>query len=165
MADKLRPRKEGKQVMLILGDGADHFSHHSFDELSKRLRSVNLPLYAVLLESDWEPFWTYSDIWRYPRSRRRYPGPFDPTRLEIASLEDIAQRSGGDTYTPQFLSSAALYDTCREIAAEIESQYMLGFYSEKADGKWHKIKVSVRSADGKKLKVSHRKGYQATQRN
>ena len=43
-SDKIRERKNSKQVLLVLTDGEDHSSHHSLKELRLHLSRVNLPI-------------------------------------------------------------------------------------------------------------------------
>jgi hypothetical protein len=44
---------------------------------------------------------------------------------------------------------------------EARSQYVVGFYPEKSDGRWHKLSIKLTPAKAKGLQLSSRKGYQS----
>ena len=52
-----------------------------------------------------------------------------------------------------------LYGVFKKVAAKVENQYVIGFYPDQSDGKWHKLKITVKAPKGKKYKISNRKGY------
>lgn len=76
-----------------------------------------------------------------------------------AYLNEIAVKSGGQLYRADTLSY--LPRAFAQIAAELRTQYALGYYPTKAttrDGKYHKIKVSTTR---KSVSVRARPGYRA----
>jgi Mg-chelatase subunit ChlD len=80
-------------------------------------------------------------------------------RTADAYLNEIANKSGGQLYRADTLSY--LPRAFAQIAAELRTQYSLGYYPSKAtahDGKYHKIKVSTTR---KSLSVRARPGYRA----
>lgn len=158
-AEKLRRKKNAKRSLIIISDATDHYSHHSFSELSRNLKSFNVQIYALIL-TKWK-WWDYSDITLGTRIRR---WPWDSREFDRTSLKDIAEKSGGKSETPYVQSTQELYEIFRDAAADMRRQYVLGFYPETIDTKWHKIEVktSARDPKGKKLELIHRKGYQNT---
>lgn len=158
-ADKIRERKDAKQVLLVLTDGEDHSSHHSLKELRQRLRSVNLPVYTIAFHDENKQIWGYSDIHR--NQGRQVLGSFESNELNTAALADISKTSGGQSFERLIQNRFYLYGIFKKVKAEIENQYILGFYPDKLDGRWHKLKVNVKAEKGKKLKLSSRKGYQS----
>lgn len=157
-SEKLRKKKNARRSLIIISDGADHYSHHNFSSLSKSLKSVNVQIYTLIL-TRWK-WWDYSDITIGTRIRR---WPWDERELERAALRDVAEKSGGRTETPYAQSTSELYNIFKEAGQDMRKQYILGFYPEMLDGKWHKIEVKTDalSKDGKKLRLSHREGYQS----
>src|SRR5688572_19159713 len=142
-ADKIRERKDAKQVLLVLTDGEDHASHHSLKELRLRLRSVNLPVYTVAFHDENRQIWGYSDIHR--NEGRQVLGVGESNQLNTAALAEISKTSGGQTFERLIQNRFYLYGIFKKVAAEIENQYILGFYPDKLDGRWHKLKVSVKT--------------------
>ena len=109
---------------------------------------------------------------RYPGSRNdptqpssRMPNDTIEVELDMlfktadAYLNEIANKSGGQLYRADTLSY--LPRAFAQIAAELRTQYALGYYPSKEtahDGKYHKIKVSTTR---KSLSVRARPGYRA----
>ncbi|MDT5060813.1 MAG: Ca-activated chloride channel [Acidobacteriota bacterium] len=111
---------------------------------------------------------------RYPDSRNdptqpssRRPTANDSISAELdmlyrtadAYLNEIANKSGGQLYRADTLSY--LPKAFAQIAAELRTQYALGYYPSKAtarDGKYHKIKVSITRNSAS---VRARPGYRA----
>jgi VWFA-related protein len=80
-------------------------------------------------------------------------------RTADAYLNEIANKSGGQLYRADTLSY--LPRAFAQIAAELRTQYALGYYPSKAtarDGKYHKIKVGTTR---KSVSVRARPGYRA----
>jgi hypothetical protein len=102
----------------------------------------------------------------------RYPGPGGGTiddsisreldmmyRTGDAYLNEMAEKSGGKLHRADTLG--ALPTAFAAIAAELRTQYALGYYPPKEtarDGKYHKIKVSTKR---KSVVVRARPGYRA----
>jgi VWFA-related protein len=76
-------------------------------------------------------------------------------------LKKLAQRSGGVTYTPK--SERAVVEAFREIASNIRRGYSIGYVPTNTvhDGRYRRVKVSVRAPGHKKLSVIARDGYLA----
>ncbi len=156
-SEKIRTRRNSKQVLLVLSDGEDNASHHSLKELRNHLRSVNLPVYSISFGSDNRRLYSYADIYR--NQGRQTLGALESSQLNTAALAEISKSSGGQTFNRAVQNRYLLYGICKKVLAEVENQYVIGFYPDGADGKWHKLKVSVKNTGGKKYKLSNRKGY------
>jgi Ca-activated chloride channel family protein len=158
---KIRERKNSKQVLLVLTDGEDHSSHHSLKELRLHLRSVNLPIYTIAFhDENRRQEWGYSDIHRN-QGRRQTLGLAETNRLNQAALAELSKTSGGQAFEREIQSRLFIYAICKKIQAEVENQYVVGFYADNFDGKWHKLKVRVDGERDKKLSLSNRRGYQS----
>jgi len=156
---KIRERKNSKQVLLVLTDGEDHSSHHSLKELRLHLRSANLPIYTIAFHDENKRQWGYSDLYR--NQGRQTLGLTETNELNKAVLAEISKTSGGQTFQREIQSRLFIYAICKKIQTEVENQYVLGFYADSFDGKWHKLKVRVDGGKNRKLRLSNRRGYQS----
>ncbi len=90
-------------------------------------------------------------------------GLVDPIALtrDPGHLRRLARTTGGDAYFPA--TNIAAFGSLRQIADDIHQSYALGFTPVAAtrSGARHRLEVSVRTADGAKLKVRAREGYVA----
>ena len=156
-SEKVREQRNTKQVLLVLTDGTDDSSHHTLKELRTHLRSVNLPVYSITFGSDNKRFTGYYDLYR--DQGRQTLGASETSQLNTAALNEISKSSGGQAFDRAVQNRYLLFGIFKKVLGEVENQYVLGFYPENADGKWHKLKITVKAADGKKYKLSGRKGY------
>lgn len=156
-SEKIRERRDMKQVLLVLSDGEDKSSHHSLKELRTHLRSVNLPVYVVSFGGENHRLIGYYDLYR--SNGRQTLGALETSRINTAALDEIIKSSGGQTFDRTMQNSYLLSGVFKKVQSEVESQYVIGFYPDEADGKWHKLKLKVNNPTGKKYKLSNRKGY------
>ena len=157
-SEKTRGRKNAKQILLVLTDGEDDQSRHSLKELRLHLRSVNMPVYTVNFSDSERRTWNYTD--NYRGRQWKTLDVYETGELNKAALDEISRTTGGQSFEKTIYNRLYLYTICTKILTEVENQYVIGFYPETTDGKWHKLKVSVKTAEGK-LKLSNRKGYQS----
>jgi Ca-activated chloride channel family protein len=157
-SEKAREHKNAKQILLVLTDGEDRASHHSLKELRQHLRGVNLPVYTVNFDKSAQKTWNYTEIYRGQQWRTL--DIYETGELNKAALDEISKTTGGQSFDKLIYNRLYLYTIFTKILTEVENQYVIGFYPETADGKWHKLKVSVKSERGK-LNLSNRKGYQS----
>ena len=155
-AEKLLERENLKKTLIIISDGKDRDSHHSYSALSRRLKTLNLQIYAVILGDDTD--WKYSDI-----TLQRQPRSLDSDKtLDRAALDELAKTSGGRSQEPVADNLPALTDIYERIALEMRRQYSIGFYPDDPDGKWHKIEVRIDHPIGeRRVSLTYRKGYQS----
>jgi Ca-activated chloride channel homolog len=156
-SEKVRRQRNTKQVLLVLTDGEDKSSHHTLKELRTHLRSVNLPVYSVSFGKDNKGFSGYYDIYR--NQGRQTLGVSETSQLNTAALAEISKSSGGQAFDRAVQNRYLLFGVFRKVLGEVQSQYVLGFYPDEADGKWHKIKIRVKAPAGQKYRLSNRKGY------
>ncbi len=159
-ADKLRASKNLKRTLLVISDSADHNSRHSFSDLSKQLKTLDAQIYAVIFDE--REMWTYSEITPGRGSRRRRISG-DASRLDRVALEELTMKSGGTSHFPATESGQDLYRIYSQIAAEMREFYTLSFYpTDAADGKWHNLRIGLRSVEGsKRFALTYRQGYQS----
>ena len=115
----------GQRALVVVTDGRDTSSRFTYDQTLEYAHRAGVPVYAIgigIRTLDAE------------------------TRLGLARL---CGETGGSAY---FIGEATdLASTYAEIAGELRSQYILGFYPpEKGGTKWHEVTVQV---DGGKAKT------------
>lgn len=132
-----------RRVMVILSDGEDNNSHLSeLGEATRATQASNSLFYAI--------------------------NPSGPSirlnRLSIRGhdgMARLAKETGGRAFLPDKLED--LTAVFAQIAAELEAQYLLGYYpaAEAKDGKFRRISVSVPTQPA--LRIRAREGYYAAQ--
>ena len=132
-----------RRVMVILSDGEDNNSQLSdLSEATRSTQASNSLFYAI--------------------------NPSGPSirlnRLSIRGhdgMARLAKETGGRAFLPDRLED--LNAVFAQIAAELEAQYLLGYYptAEAKDGKFRRISVSVPTQPT--LRIRAREGYYAAQ--
>ena len=163
-AEKLRSRPTMKKALLVISDGLDHGSLHSFTELRRRVGEFDVQLYGVGINEQntgtrvGSDRWVFEDLTR--QTGRRTVS--DDDSLGLAALDEMARASGGASYSPPTGGERELFDICARIALETRRQYTVGFYPTAAPGKsrWHNIRVRLTPrGDAGRLRLSYREGY------
>lgn len=162
-AGRLRQSRNLKRALLVISDGQDDRSKHSYNELRNRLREFDAQIYTIgIADPTMDQFagyrrWVFEDFTR--QTGRRSFLLNSEAALGRAVLGELARVSGGSAYTPESESEPELTGICTQIALELREQYTLGFYpSDLTSKKWHRIKVRLDSAQSSSL--SYRNGYQ-----
>lgn len=112
---------EGRRVVLVFTDGADNVSARTQGEVLKRGRDGEFLIYAIGL-----------------RSRMRGQGVTEPD----PGLRKLAEETGGGYF--ELSDTDELNSTFTRVAAELHSQYVLGFSPEALDGRVHKLDVTIK---------------------
>jgi Ca-activated chloride channel family protein len=128
-----------RRVLVVISDGEDnHSERHKLADALRELQRADCLFYAI--------------------------NPSGPSiRLNKISLKGqdgmatLAAQTGGAAFLPDKLED--LDAVFRQIAAELQAQYLLGYYSsdERADGKFRRITVRVPKRSD--LRVRARQGY------
>ncbi len=156
---KLSGSRNQKRVLVLLTDGADRSSHHSLKELKLHLRGINMPVYSITFGGSDKRQFGYSDIFR--DSPRQSFLINEATELDRAVVDELSRSSGGQAIEGDVRNRVYLTALLSSVFGEVREQYVLGFYPEKLDGKYHKLKVTVTGQKDRKLRVSNREGYQS----
>ena len=178
-----------KKALLVISDGNDTASSTNVRELKAQIRETETLVYAIGIDGQSEepayrqptprtpmpmpfpfpggpggrartpPFWP-----RQPPtgggggnggSRR---GNANDDRVNVVALRDMTDDSGGRTEIVR--DARDLNPATASIADELSKQYYLGYPSSgKKDGRWHSIRVELRS---RAYRVRARKGYVAS---
>ena len=129
---------EGRRVVLVFTDGEDTSSRLGFKTVMERARDEEVMVYSIGLESE------YFNGMRVVRSR--------PSR----DLRKISDETGGGYFERQ--KTDELAPTFTRVAAELRSQYLLGFAPVALDNRVHKLEVKVNKPG---LTVRARRSYLA----
>ncbi|MFL6285085.1 MAG: VWA domain-containing protein [Pyrinomonadaceae bacterium] len=189
--DKPEEKMRGRRALVALTDGVDSTSQSTFEESRQLLKRAGLVAYFVQVNTedyvedrlmqdcqdggalrlsstqmqryrrliapgaDAEDFSNFCQMGQFERlhaSRTLY-------QLARREMNSLAQESGGKTFPATDLRDAQR--AFRQVAADIGTQYSLGYYSTNTarDGGFRTIKVQVRGI--KDAQVRAREGYQA----
>jgi VWFA-related protein len=135
--DHLQEASPQKRVLVVLSDGADNASMNTADVMLQRVARSNALVYTI--------------------STAELAGNEGNSGL----LKKLARRSGAVTYTPK--SERAVVDAFREIADNVRRGYSIGYVPTNTvhDGRYRRVKVSVRAPGYKNLSAIARDGYLA----
>ena len=114
---------DGRRVVLVFTDGEDTSSRTGFKTVMERARDEEVMVYSIGLESE------YFNGMRVVRSR--------PSR----DLRRISDETGGGYFELQ--KTDELAPTFTRVAAELRSQYLIGFAPVALDNRVHKLEVKV----------------------
>ena len=126
-----------KHVLIVLTDGEDNASRHSQDDMLQRAGRSNALIYTI--------------------STAHLDTGIGNHRL----LRKLSDTTGGVTYRPR--TEADVVASFKEIAENIRRGYSLGYVPTNTaqDGRYRRIKVTVRAPGYRNLTVSARDGYLA----
>lgn len=156
-SEELEETGISKKALLIISDGKDDYSHHSFSSLSEKLNSFNVQIHAVILNE--REKWDYADL-----SSTNQPKVLDLNRfkLEEAKIRELSRKSGGGTTSEPIYNSEHLSEIFRRIATEMQQQYLLGFYPREGDSNKHKLRIELLSKEADEdPNLSYRREYKS----
>ena len=134
VAEQKMLQEEGRKTVVILSDGADLTSKHTFEEMLRMAYQAEITVYAI--------------------STTRFGADIDHEGDN--ALRQLTESTGGRAFFPY--SAEQLTSAFQEVDQELPSQYNLTYVprTKKRDGSFRKIKVKV-ARDGVRLR--HRQGY------
>ena len=167
-ATRLRKARNLKKALLLVSDGYDANSAHSYKSLRNHLSTLDAQVYAIgITDPALDQFaayrrWFFEDITRHGGRRSVQVSPEAASGRAV--LAEMSRASGGTTYLPAMESEAELAYILSKIALELRQQYTLAFYSKATVSTgWHKLQVHVRESQAHSdLRLSYRKGYQVS---
>jgi len=127
---------------LVLFTDKNNLSY-SFSKVKDLLRDQDVQLYTIALSQQGET----------------------STDRNVDVLRDLAQLSGGDSFSPY--SIASVEGIYKKIALDLRKQYVIGYRptNQAKDGKWRKIKITAEFVDDqkkvRKIRVRAKPGYYA----
>jgi Ca-activated chloride channel family protein len=123
-----------RRAMILISDGHDTSSVRRLEEAIERAQRANVLVFSIGI----------SDSFRF-------------ADVDANALDRLSSATGGRAYYPT--SEEELRAAFKQIADELSSQYIIGYYPTNLakDGGFRKVAVKVVTKDG--LRVSHRAGY------
>jgi Ca-activated chloride channel family protein len=132
--ERLKTAPLDKKALLLISDGGDNTSKHTFSQVLRMAQSFSVIIYAI--------------------------GLFDENSADQNPrvLEKLTKETGGKAYFPK--SSSEVASVCRQIAEDVRHQYTLGYSPEGYDHPgYRKIRIKVNAPAEGKLYVRTRPGY------
>lgn len=125
-----------RRVLVVLSDGGDNASQTTLKDVVTRVQSSNTVIYSVALED--------------PLDQDNNPG----------KLKQLAEVSGGASFTPKNVNEVR--KAFQTIARDIRHMYTIGYEPTNVahHAGFHRIRVDVTTADGRRVSVHSRSGYQ-----
>jgi Ca-activated chloride channel homolog len=125
-----------RRALVVLSDGGDNASHASFTGTLTSTQASNTVVYTVALV-----------------------GTVD-AEADPGKLARFADTSGGASFAPRDITGVER--AFQHISQDLRHSYTIGY--ERAAGSrpgFHRVRVEVRSPDGRKLVTRTREGYHA----
>jgi Ca-activated chloride channel family protein len=143
---------EGRRVLIVISDGLDTLSNHTFDEVVARAGREDVAIYFARFHSRTRN----GQILELVRGADGSPGG-RAMRLPPGAFEELARDTGGGVIDvdQDYVTQAPF----TEVALDLHSQYVIGFTPQMLDGKVHKLDVRVKRP---KLAVRARRSYIAS---
>ena len=139
-ADRLSEKaRNSKRVIIVMSDGNDNASAADLHAAIQRVQGMNGPvIYAIGL---------------------LYDLPGAEARRARKTLSTLAEETGGEAFFPA--STAEVVRAADQAAADIHSQYMIGFrpLPDSGSGVYHTVTVRVSAQGRGSLSVRTRKGF------
>jgi Ca-activated chloride channel family protein len=146
--EKVRTRSNPKHALILITDGQDTASHHSYAAVRESLKRSDAIVYAVYAANGID----------------QYSG------LGARFLREILSYSGGTGFPAD--SKADMLEAFDFFAQELRHQYLIGYSPARVDPEWHSVKVKVNTVDivglpksnkQQKLTARTRQGYYASE--
>lgn len=150
--DKLRPRANQKKTLIIISDGKDDQSHHSFTALESLFDSFSVQIYGVILDK--KNVWDYGDLSVGDDVRRL---SIDESMLDKSAIQSLSKDSGGTASSSQAKNAIDLYKIFESISNEMRNRYFLGFYP--SEGESHEVELRLNKNPDGKLDLSYQKTF------
>lgn len=144
----LQKVKEGryqKKVVLVVTDGEDTTSVTRFDKALQDIRESEMLVYSVGIKG--APVF---DMEADSLARGSRSSMTNFTSVDMKVLNQFGEASGGRAWEISEATFGKTMDVVLEtIAAELRSQYSIGYYPTHPvkDGKWHKVRIRMKNSD------------------
>jgi Ca-activated chloride channel homolog len=139
---KVKQGRYQKKAVLLVTDGEDTTSLTRFDKALQNIREAEMLVYSVGIKG--APGFDMGTDQLFGNFTR------DNTTVDMKVLNRFGEASGGKAWeiseTAFGKNMDAVLDT---IAAELRSQYSIGYYPNHPvkDGKWHRVRVRMKNPD------------------
>jgi Ca-activated chloride channel homolog len=139
--EKAHAGNRAKKAVVVITDGEDHTSFYKLDELVAKVQESDVQVFCVgflrtTKDSDYKKAYN--------------------------ALIRISEESGGKAFFPQKIDE--IHNIVNEIAADLRSQYSIGYFSANAaqDGSFRRVKISLSGQKPSDVHLRHKRGYFAS---
>jgi Ca-activated chloride channel family protein len=140
---KVEQGRYEKKAVLLVTDGEDTTSLTRFDKALQLIREADMLVYSIGIKG--APVF---DMGADRVSEHAGSPPMDNTTVDMKVLNRFAEASGGKAWEISEASFGKNLDAVLDtIAAELRSQYSIGYYPThpKKDGKWHSVRIRMKN--------------------
>jgi len=129
-----------RKAIVVVTDGEDNNSRYTADDVCDAIKESGIEIYPIVVSSSWNG---------------------EQNDNDSLALMKMARISGGKVCFPRFLDQVSR--TCTEIAQELNSQYLLGYYSSNRnqDRTWRRVSVKIKTSGASRLSIRTKLGYYA----
>jgi Ca-activated chloride channel homolog len=144
----LQKVKEGryqKKAVLLVTDGEDTTSLTRFDKALQDIRESDMLVYSLGIKG--APGF---DLGTDPLSGNARSSTLNSTTVDMKVLNQFGEASGGRAWEISEATFGRNLDAVLDtIAAELRSQYSIGYYPKHPvkDGKWHSVRIRMKNPD------------------
>jgi len=142
---KVKQGRYQKKAVLIVTDGEDTTSVTRFDKALENIREADMLVYSIGIKGAPE-----FDLGADPSARGSTASSRNSTTVDMKVLNRFAEASGGKAWEISEAAFGKNMDAVLEtIAAELRSQYSIGYYPNHPvkDGKWHSVRIRAKNPD------------------
>jgi Ca-activated chloride channel family protein len=142
---KVKQGRNQKKVVLLVTDGEDTTSLTRFDKALQNIREADMLVYSVGIKG--APGF---DMGTDPLSGNARSNTPNYTTVDMTVLNRFGEASGGRAWEISEASFGKNLDAVLDtIAAELRSQYSIGYYPKHPvkDGKWHRVQIRMKNPD------------------
>jgi Ca-activated chloride channel family protein len=143
--EKVKQGRYQKKAVLLVTDGEDANSLTRFDKALENIREAEMLVYSIGIKG--APGF---DMGTDPLSGDWRASPPNHTTVNMSVLNQFAEASGGRAWEISEAAFGKNMDAVLDtIAAELRSQYSIGYYPNRAgkDGKWHRVGIRMKNRD------------------
>jgi Ca-activated chloride channel family protein len=146
---KAHTGKKPKKAIVVITDGEDRDSYYGLNELLAKVQESDVQVFCIGFLN--------------PSGDKGFFGRWSKSVPEKAhdALVRIAEETGGKAFFPDTVTG--IHTIVAEIAAEIRSQYSLGYFSSNSarDGSFRRVKIQLLGPRAGDSHIRYRRGYYA----
>jgi Ca-activated chloride channel homolog len=142
---KVKQGRYQKKAVLLVTDGEDQHSLTRFDKALQDIREAEMLVYSIGIKG--APVF---DLGTDPLSGNSRSSPLNNTTVDMKVLNRFGEASGGRAWEISEAAFGRNMDAVLDtIAAELRSQYSIGYYPNRPakDGKWHSVGIRMKNPD------------------
>jgi Ca-activated chloride channel homolog len=143
--EKVKQGRYYKRAVLLVTDGEDTTSLTRFDKALQNIREAEMLVYSIGIKG--APGF---DLATDPFSGNSGSSTLNHTTVDMKVLNRFGEASGGRAWEISEAAFGKNMDAVLDtVAAELRSQYSLGYYPNRSvkDGKWHSVRIRLKNPD------------------